>query len=137
MQLTAPAEWSAAADLGVMRTDGGRHDSMNSSRRTELKDGALRVAGILLVIFAAANTLVILFFMAWWPRPETLLEQWVLMPVSLLLWAPQFPSYAAFDYVETLGRFGFVESHLAVTAMSTLIYTPLAMWWRRRRRRAA
>jgi len=58
---------------------------MNSSRRTELKDGALRVAGILFVIFAAANTLVILFFMAWWPRPETLLEQWVLMPVSLLL----------------------------------------------------
>ena len=98
------------------------------------EEGVALVAARLFAIFAAANTLFLVSFLAWWPRPDTAFAQWVLMPLAIaLLWAPQFLSYALFDYIETLRQFGPLEAHLTLTTISTITYTPLVMWWRARR----
>jgi hypothetical protein len=90
--------------------------------------------------FACMNTLLFWSFFALWPSPNSdfglrsaTLNQWILGPLALLLWAPQFPSYALFDQLEKLHRFEALGSHVTVTLLSTAFYTGVIAWYRRHR----
>jgi hypothetical protein len=94
--------------------------------------GALRVIAGVYAVFALANMFFIWSALAWWPSARTP-GQRALFVLALLVWIPQFISYAILDVLEAFRPYTAVESHLTLTLLSTAIYAPLVLWYRQRR----
>ena len=94
-------------------------------------------------VFAAANAFFVWSTDAWFeflgPPPglvNPLIDKWVIMPLALIAWVPQFVSYRVFDYIERLRHFEAIGSIVIVSLLSSVMYTPVVLWVRRRKRMA-
>jgi hypothetical protein len=107
---------------------------------------AAAIAALLFGVFVAANAFFLWSADAWFhflgPPPglvNPIVDKWIIMPLALLAWGPQFLSYGLFDYIEKLRHFDAAGSVVIVSLLSTVTYTPAILWAqaRRRKRRAA
>lgn len=101
----------------------------------------VRTAAILFAYFVGANAFFFWSTQAWLdlfgPAPglvNPIVDRWIIMPLAILAWLPQLPSYGLFDYLEKLRSFGLVDSLLTVSTMSTVLYTPVVRWLLERRK---